>query len=125
MIFDLFIIKPGFINIKFKPVFWTTFVKELIKNSKEFVINHKAVKLNYLVEFVSANPTGPLHVGHCGGAILGNVISNVLTFNNHKVTKEYYVSDYGNQRINFTKSVYVRIREIKFNETLRIAQPDQ
>ena len=56
-------------------------------------------------------------MGHCRGAILGDVISNVLSFNNHKVTKEYYVNDYGNQIINFTKSVYFRIREIKFNET--------
>ena len=124
LIDDIFIIKPGFINIKFKPVFWTKFVKEIIKNSKEFGINHKEEKLNYLVEFVSANPTGPLHVGHCRGAILGDVISNVLTFNNHKVTKEYYVNDYGNQIINFTKSVYFRIREIKFNEPFPIDNPD-
>ena len=69
------------------------------------------------MEFVSANPTGPLHVGHCRGAILGDVISNILTFNNHKVTKEYYVNDYGNQIINFAKSVYFRIREITHKET--------
>ena len=73
-------------------------------------------KKNYLVEFVSANPTGPLHVGHCRGAILGDVISNVLKFNKNKVTKEYYVNDYGNQIINFTKSVYLRIREIVYKE---------
>ena len=109
-------IKPGFINIKFKPFFWTNFIEEIIKNSKSFGINTKENKKNYLVEFVSANPTGPLHVGHCRGAILGDVISNILLFNKHKVTKEYYVNDYGNQIINFTKSVYFRIREIKFNE---------
>ena len=67
-------------------------------------------------KFVSANPTGPLHVGHCRGAVLGDVIANVLLFNKHKVTKEYYVNDYGNQILNFTKSVYLRIREISFNE---------
>ena len=110
------IAKPGFINIKFKPIFWSNFIKEIIINSKSFGINEKEKKNNYLVEFVSANPTGPLHVGHCRGAILGDVISNVLIFNKHKVTKEYYVNDYGNQIINFTKSVYFRIREIKFNE---------
>ena len=79
-------------------------------------LNTKENKKNYLIEFVSANPTGPLHVGHCRGAILGDVIANVLLFNKHKVTKEYYVNDYGNQIINFTKSVYFRIREISFNE---------
>ncbi len=116
LIEDISIIKPGFINIKFKPIFWTNFVQEIIKNSKTFGINNKENKKNYLVEFVSANPTGPLHVGHCRGAILGDVISNILLFNKHKVTKEYYVNDYGNQIINFTKSVYLRIREIVFNE---------
>ncbi len=114
---EVSIVKPGFINIKFQPEFWTNFSKEIIKNAKTFGINTNEQKKNYLIEFVSANPTGPLHVGHCRGAIFGDVISNVLLFNNHKVTKEYYVNDYGNQIINFTKSVYFRIREIKFNET--------
>ena len=108
--------KPGFINITFKPIFWTKFVEEIINNSKTFGVNQKEKKNNYLIEFVSANPTGPLHVGHSRGAILGDVIANVLLFNNHKVTKEYYVNDYGNQIINFTKSVYFRIREIIFKE---------
>jgi arginyl-tRNA synthetase len=116
LIEDISIAKPGFINIKFKPVFWTNFVKEIINNSKTFGINIKEKKKNYLIEFVSANPTGPLHVGHCRGAILGDVIANVLLFNKHKVTREYYVNDYGNQILNFTKSVYFRIKEIVFNE---------
>ncbi len=116
LIDEVNIVKPGFINIKFKQIFWTNFVKELIKNSKNFGVNTKERKNSYLIEFVSANPTGPLHVGHSRGAILGDVIANVLLFNNHKVTKEYYVNDYGNQIINFTKSVYYRIREISFNE---------
>ena len=113
---EITIAKPGFINIKFDPIFWTNFTKIVIKNFKSFGINKKEKKKNYLIEFVSANPTGPLHVGHCRGAILGDVISNILLFNNHKVTKEYYVNDYGNQIINFTQSVYLRIREIKFKE---------
>ena len=116
LIENVSIAKPGFINIKFKPIFWTHFVEEIIKNYKTFGINAKEKKKNYLIEFVSANPTGPLHVGHCRGAILGDVIANILLFNEHKVTKEYYVNDYGNQIINFTKSVYFRIREITFKE---------
>ncbi|MFL2851716.1 MAG: arginine--tRNA ligase [Candidatus Pelagibacter sp.] len=116
LIDEISVVKPGFINIKFKPVFWTDFIKEIIQNSKSFGINTREKKKNYLIEFVSANPTGPLHVGHCRGAILGDVIANILLFNKHKVTKEYYVNDYGNQIMNFTKSVYYRIREINFNE---------
>ena len=116
LIDEISVVKPGFINIKFKPIFWTNFIKEIIQNSKSFGVNNNENKKNYLIEFVSANPTGPLHVGHCRGAILGDVIANILSFNKHKVTKEYYVNDYGNQIINFTKSVYFRIREISFKE---------
>ena len=116
LIENISVVNPGFINIKFKPIFWTNFIKEIIQKSRTFGINDKEKKKNYLIEFVSANPTGPLHVGHCRGAILGDVIANVLLFNNHKVTREYYVNDYGNQIINFTKSVYFRIREIIFKE---------
>ena len=116
--------KPGFINIKFKPSYWSNFIKNITENADSFGINEKEKKNNYLVEFVSANPTGPLHVGHCRGAILGDVISNVLIFNKHKVTKEYYVNDYGNQIINFTKSVYFRIREAHFKETFPEDNPD-
>ena len=70
----------------------------------------------YNIEFVSANPTGPLHVGHCRGAVFGDVISNLLLFTGNKVTKEFYVNDYGNQINIFSESVFYRLREIKFNE---------
>ena len=106
------IANPGFINIKFKNSFWNTFLKDVVSNSKNFGVNKKNAKKKYLIEFVSANPTGPLHVGHCRGAILGDVLSNLLLFNNHNVSKEYYVNDYGNQILHFSKSVYFRIREI-------------
>ena len=110
------IAKPGFINIKFKLNFWNGFLKDILSNHKNFGINKNEDKKKYLVEFVSANPTGPLHVGHCRGAILGDVISNILKFNEHKVSKEYYVNDHGNQILNFTKSVYYRILEITKNK---------
>ena len=107
---------PGFINIKFKKSFWSEFLMDVINNYKTYGINLKQEKKNYLVEFVSANPTGPLHVGHCRGAILGDVLANLLLFNKNKVKKEYYVNDFGGQIIHFTKSVYYRIREILFKE---------
>ena len=124
LIDDISVVKPGFINIKFQPIFWTKFVKEIIKNSDNYGINTKEKKQSYLIEFVSANPTGPLHVGHSRGAILGDVIANILLFNKHKVSREYYVNDYGNQIINFTKSVYLRIREILFKETFPLDDED-
>jgi arginyl-tRNA synthetase len=121
---DITVAKPGFINIKFNAIFWNKFVEEILNNHELFGVNSKEKKKNYLIEFVSANPTGPLHVGHCRGAILGDVISNILIFNKHHVSKEYYVNDHGNQIINFTKSVYLRIREILNKEKFPIDNPD-
>ena len=118
------VVRPGFINIKFKQSFWNEFLKDIINNEKIYGSSKNKHKNKYLVEFVSANPTGPLHVGHCRGAILGDVISNILKFNNHEVVKEYYVNDYGNQIISFTKSVYLRIREIIFKEKFPNDNPD-
>ena len=113
---QIYVAKPGFINIKFRLIFWNHFLEEVINMNNSFGVNKKEKKKNYLIEFVSANPTGPLHVGHARGAILGDVISNILIFNQHKVIKEYYVNDYGNQILSFTKSVYLRIREILHQE---------
>ena len=109
------IANPGFINIKLKKIFWSNFLTNVISN-KNFGKNNKHKKKNYLIEFVSANPTGPLHVGHCRGAVLGDVLSNLLLFNENIVTKEYYVNDFGGQISHFTKSVYLRIREILYKE---------
>ena len=77
---NITVAKPGFINIKFNKAYWNNFVKEIHTNYKKFGVNNKEKKQKYLIEFVSANPTGPLHVGHCRGAILGDTLSNILTF---------------------------------------------
>ena len=106
---------PGFLNISLEIYFWINHLQKIIKSGKKYGSN-KVIKKKYNIEFVSANPTGPLHVGHCRGAILGDVISNILSFNGNKITKEYYVNDYGNQIKNFVSSVYYRILEIKQNK---------
>ena len=106
---------PGFLNIKLSKQSWIKNINNIFKNKKKFGSNKKRKKYN--VEFVSANPTGPLHVGHCRGAIFGDVISSLLIFNGNKVTKEFYVNDYGNQIDIFSESVFYRLREVKFNET--------
>ena len=110
------IVKPGFINITFKNTFWNKFIQNVINQKLEYGTNLIAKKKSFFLEFVSANPTGPLHVGHCRGAVSGDVLANILKFNKHKVHKEYYVNDYGNQIINFTKSVFYRIKEQTDNE---------
>jgi len=103
--------KPGFININFKIEFWEEYLFKILKLNENFG-SFKGSKNKYNIEFVSANPTGPLHVGHCRGAILGDTLSNLLKFNGNVVTKEYYVNDYGGQVKNFVNSVYYRILEI-------------
>ena len=111
---------PGFLNIQLSN-------SALIKNINSIIEinqNYGSQKSNktYNIEFVSANPTGPMHVGHCRGAIYGDVLANLLKFNGNKVTKEYYINDYGNQIKNFVESVYLRIREIKFDEKFIIKE---
>ena len=103
--------KPGFLNINFKIDFWKNHLFKIIQSDANYGSNRN-LQQKYNIEFVSANPTGPLHVGHCRGAIIGDALSNLLKFNGHLVTKEYYVNDYGTQIKSFVLSVYHRILEI-------------
>ena len=103
---------PGFLNIKLSNDAWLFIMSNIEKNKKNFGSNNKNNKYN--IEFVSANPTGPLHIGHCRGAIFGDVLSNLLKFNGNKVTKEFYVNDYGKQMEDFSKSIFFRLKEIKY-----------
>ena len=107
---------PGFLNICFNISFWREYLIKIIKLDSKYGSN-ATLKKKYNIEYVSANPTGPLHVGHCRGAVLGDVLSNLLSFNGNKVTKEYYVNDYGEQIKSFVSSVYYRILEITENKT--------
>ena len=104
---------PGFLNIKLSNQAWVKTINSIYKNKRFGSTNQKK---KYNIEFVSANPTGPMHVGHCRGAVFGDVLSNLLKFSGNKITKEFYINDYGNQIHNFTKSVYLRLREIKLKE---------
>ena len=108
------VIKPGFLNINLTNSYLQNLMLEIFKNRK--VYGYSPSNKKYNIEFVSANPTGPMHVGHCRGAIYGDALANLLKFNGNNVIKEYYINDYGNQIKNFTKSVYLRIREIKYKE---------
>jgi len=104
---------PGFLNIKLS--------KSAMLNNIDLILDNKVYgssKSNetYNIEFVSANPTGPMHVGHCRGAIYGDVLANLLSFNGNKVTKEYYINDYGGQIRNFVESVHLRIIEIIYKK---------
>ena len=105
---------PGFLNIKLSKEGMILNINEILANKKNYGAKQSNETFN--IEFVSANPTGPMHIGHCRGAVFGDVLSNLLLFNGNRVIKEFYINDYGNQIKNFVESVYFRIREIKFNE---------
>ena len=116
------IAKPGFINLKLKRHVWTSFLRDL--SLSDVLLNREIGKGQSVnIEYVSANPTGPLHVGHCRGAVFGDVLSSVLKATGHKVTKEYYVNDAGSQIDLLAKSVMVRYREF-FEEPLKTFPED-
>ena len=109
---DIEIAGPGFINIKLSNSALIKNINFILENNKKYG-SFKSNK-TYNIEFVSANPTGPMHVGHCRGAIYGDVLANLLKFNGNKVTKEYYINDYGNQIKNFVESVHHRIIAVSY-----------
>ena len=92
---------PGFLNITLSKAAMIKNINLILENDKLYGSNKSSDSYN--IEFVSANPTGPMHVGHCRGAIYGDVLANLLKFNGNKVTKEYYINDYGNQIKNFVE----------------------
>ena len=111
---EISIAGPGFINFRFSKNMYKKLVIDILEINKRYGSNNK--NESYNIEFVSANPTGPMHVGHSRGAIFGDVLANLLIFNGNQVTKEYYINDYGNQIINFAESVFYRLKEIKYKE---------
>ena len=102
---------PGFLNITFKPEVWHNLVLTILKEGNKFAAGSagKGQKVN--LEYVSANPTGPMHVGHCRGAVFGDVLANLLQFAGFDVTREYYINDAGGQVDVLAKSAFLRYRE--------------
>lgn len=99
---------PGFLNIWLKPIFYETFLRELQEHGSDFFATNTNKKYAYNVEFLSANPTGPIHIGNGRGGIIGDVLANVLRFVKNKVTKEYYINDAGNQITKLGLSLKIR-----------------
>ena len=102
---------PGFINIIFKDIFWQTRLVEVLKNGNEYGSIKKDLNKLINIEYVSANPTGPMHVGHGRGAVVGDVLANLLGKAGYRVTKEYYINDAGTQIDILTKSLFFRYQE--------------
>ena len=101
---------PGFINIKLKPEAKQQIITDILKQKQNFGIRNTADSAKILIEFVSANPTGPLHVGHGRQAALGDAICNVMATQGWNVTREFYYNDAGAQIHNLTVSVQARAK---------------
>jgi arginyl-tRNA synthetase len=113
---------PGFINFFIKDSIWHQALKNIDEQQEKYGCLDIGGGKKVQVEFVSANPTGPLHIGHARGAVVGDVITNLLSIAGYRITKEYYINDAGNQMNNLGKSVLLRYREllgekIEFPET--------
>ena len=98
------VIKPGFINFFFTDFFWQNQLSKFIKLNDSYNYNLKTKSI--CIEFVSANPTGLMHIGHARGAVLGDTISSVLEEVGHNVTREYYINDAGEQIKKLNKTNY-------------------
>jgi arginyl-tRNA synthetase len=103
---------PGFINLTLKPTAWAEALRTVLREGETYgrvaPLKNGAI-VN--VEYVSANPTGPMHVGHCRGAVFGDALASLLQFAGHGVTREYYINDAGAQVDVLARSAYLRYRE--------------
>ncbi len=102
---------PGFLNLRLSNVVWQGVVKAALTDGKDFGRSTLGQGAKINVEFVSANPTGPMHVGHVRGAVVGDALSNLLAFAGWNVTREYYINDAGAQVDVLARSAYERYRE--------------
>jgi len=103
----------GFINFYVKDEIWKQTLFNIYKSGIDSFLPDVGNGKKVLIEFVSANPTGPLHIGHGRGAVVGDVLANILKNTGHKVVKEYYVNDAGKQIATLGESTYTRWRELK------------
>jgi len=102
---------PGFVNLRLKDGFWQTHLTALLGEGRNYGRSTVGGGRKTNVEYVSANPTGPMHVGHCRGAVVGDALANLMAFAGYDVTKEYIINDAGSQIDVLGRSVMLRYRE--------------
>lgn len=102
---------PGFVNLRLSDAFWQARLGEIVADGDAYGRSTMGEGLSVNVEYVSANPTGPMHVGHCRGAVVGDALANLLAYAGHEVIKEYYINDAGTQVDVLGNSVLLRYRE--------------
>jgi arginyl-tRNA synthetase len=102
---------PGFVNLRLAGAFWQSQVAEILKTGISYGDSASGAGRKVNVEYVSANPTGPMHVGHARGAVIGDVLASLLAKVGHDVTREYYINDAGAQVDVLARSAHLRYRE--------------
>ena len=102
---------PGFLNLRLAPTVWQGVVRTVLERGAEFGRSDMGAGQKVNVEYVSANPTGPLHVGHTRGAVFGDALASLLDYAGYDVTREYYINDGGAQVDVLARSAYERYRE--------------
>ena len=102
---------PGFINLSLKPEFWPRVLAAILEQGDAYGSSTMGQGRKVNCEYVSANPTGPLHVGHCRGAVFGDALAALLSVTGHEVVKEYYINDAGAQVDVLARSAFLRYRE--------------
>jgi arginyl-tRNA synthetase len=102
---------PGFINLTLTDDTWRAELAAIIEAAADYGRSTAGQGTTVNVEYVSANPTGPMHMGHCRGAVVGDALSSLLEFTGHKVIREYYVNDAGGQVDVLARSAHLRYRE--------------
>ena len=102
---------PGFVNIRLGDAFWQRFLSGILQAGQDYGRSTIGAGRKVNVEYVSANPTGPMHVGHCRGAVVGDALANILGFAGYEVTKEYLINDAGAQIDVLARSVLLRYQE--------------
>lgn len=107
---------PGFLNATMRPAAFQEFAQLLFEKQVDFFKSPLQERKHYLIEFVSANPTGPLHLGNGRGGIIGDVLGNILHFLGHQVTKEFYINDAGVQMEKLGASLKVRCQQLAGQE---------
>jgi len=102
---------PGFINLTLRPAAWMEALRAAVTLGRDYGKSDSGAGALVNVEYVSANPTGPMHIGHCRGAVFGDALANLLAFTGYKVTREYYINDAGVQVDQLARSAFIRYRE--------------
>jgi arginyl-tRNA synthetase len=102
---------PGFINLTLKPTAWIQALRAVLEAGPDAGRNDLGRGVAVNVEYVSANPTGPMHIGHCRGAVFGDALASLLAFTGFRVTREYYINDGGAQIDALARSAFLRYRE--------------